>query len=83
MSVRVLGDDGGRRIRLELSPAAGEIPFVWVVRVWDGDKWRIELVPGAARTHELAVGASAAVAVAVSAVDRAGNEGAVEVVWVD
>ena len=82
ISARVLGDDGARRLRPDLLPAEGEVPFVWVVRVWDGKAWRIELVPGAARTHTLAVDASAPVAVAVSAVDRAGNEGAVELVWV-
>lgn len=83
VSARVLGDDGARRIRLDLRPAAGEVPFVWVVRVWDGSAWRIELVPGAARTHVLATGASPPLAVAVSAVDRGGNEGAAEVVWVE
>jgi len=82
-SARVIGEDGARRIRLDFRPAEGEEPFVWVVRVWDGKGWTIELVPGAARTHVLAMGASAPVAVAVSAVDRAGNEGPAEVVWVE
>jgi uncharacterized lipoprotein YddW (UPF0748 family) len=54
----------------------GEPPFVWVVRTRSGDKWATRIVAGGEDGVEVA----GAAAVAVSAVDRAGNESEAAVV---
>jgi uncharacterized lipoprotein YddW (UPF0748 family) len=71
--------DGAVRVRMQ--PGRGAQPTWWVVSVRAGGRWRSEVVPGWQREHTVArLSADTEVdAVAVSAVDRTGNEGPAEV----
>lgn len=66
------GADSGR-VELLLKPRGREKPWLWVVRTRSGGRWTVEILPGRLRAHTVA-GASPD-EVAVSAVDRVGNEG--------
>ena len=63
---------------LTMEPAGPQSVRWWVVRWRRGAEWTIDVVPGPQRTYQLARGRPATWpdVVAVSAVDRAGNEGA-------
>ena len=65
---------------VSFAPRPGEAVRHFVVRTRRAGTWRWEVVAGADRTRALAAGAEA---VAVSAVDRAGNESPATVVEVD
>lgn len=71
--------EGGLVVRLEPTGATGT--NWWVVRARYSDGWRAEVVPGWRRSHLLEGDPPGAVA--VSAVDRVGNEGPVTVVRLD
>ena len=70
-------EDGGRRAAW--SQEGTEPVDRWVVRVREGGAWSWEVVPGEARSAPLPAGAEA---VAVSALDRVGVEGAARLVEV-
>jgi uncharacterized lipoprotein YddW (UPF0748 family) len=53
-------------------PGGGAEPRWWVVHVRAGGRWTAEVLPGWRREHPIPAGAES---VAVSAVDRVGNEG--------
>lgn len=76
-AVAVQADSAGSRaMRLRVTPAAGERPWLWTVRIRSAGKWEVAVVPGWERA--IVVGGAASAApdrVLVSAVDRAGNEG--------
>jgi uncharacterized lipoprotein YddW (UPF0748 family) len=61
---------------LAWEPGRGTAPMWWVVRIRTAEGWRTEVLPGWRRSFEPPVGDSVE-RVAVSAVDRVGNEGAV------
>lgn len=62
-----------------LTPAAGEPPFLYVVRLRFGETWYAEVVPAQQKQYFLLRGNPAALPdeIAVSAVDRHGNESAI------
>ena len=72
----VVAKQGANGVTLNLKPARGGKPWLWVVRTRVGDDWRMAIVPGAEtrRMVELADGEQAS-EVAVSAVTRLGREG--------
>jgi hypothetical protein len=61
---------------MEAGPGAP--PARWVVQSRFGDRWRTEILPGGAREHVVRPDSAAAplLTVAVSGVDRLGNQGA-------
>jgi uncharacterized lipoprotein YddW (UPF0748 family) len=63
---------------LVLQPAEGEAPFLWAIRLRIGDQWFAEVVPATTTRYPLPRGKPSVmpVEVAVSAVDRSGNESA-------
>jgi uncharacterized lipoprotein YddW (UPF0748 family) len=62
-------------VRLVLEPGRGAAPWWWVVRLHDGEGWRVEVLP--AWRRELVLEATDRVeAAVVTAVDRIGIEGA-------
>ncbi len=65
------------RLRFTMEPAGPQTVRRWVVRYRHDGEWTIDVVPGPTRTYQLDLGAStpAPSIIAVSAVDRAGNEG--------
>ena len=68
---RVALEDRRSGREVTFTPAPGEAVRHWVVRTRRGGAWTWNVVPGTAPSVALAAGAEA---VAVSAVDRAGNE---------
>ena len=67
---------GSRALRLRVTPAAGETPWLWAVRIRTTGTWAVEIVPGWQRTIVVGSGEGGRPdRVSVSAVDRAGNEG--------
>ena len=59
---------------VRLTPAKGELPWLWVVRTLQGGQWTTEILPNAVRSHRLGVpGAGEIERVVVNAVDRTGN----------
>ncbi|HEX2204233.1 MAG TPA: family 10 glycosylhydrolase [Longimicrobium sp.] len=73
---------GASGVTVDFAPGGGPAPMWWVVRARFGDRWRVEVLPGGARTHTVARGSETAdpTEVAVSAVDRVGIEGPARVV---
>ncbi|HEX8691067.1 MAG TPA: family 10 glycosylhydrolase [Longimicrobium sp.] len=66
-------DAASGRLTVALEPGGGPAPFRWVVQSRAADRrWTTEVIPGWMREHALPAGAEV---VAVSAVDRLGNEG--------
>jgi uncharacterized lipoprotein YddW (UPF0748 family) len=65
-----------RKNELEISwnPQAKESPFLWVVYTKSGDKWNYEILPAMERRIVKDIAEHAITTVAVSAVDRNGNE---------
>ena len=57
-----------------LEPGAGDSPFNWHVREWDGSRWHVRVLPGQVRT--LRYNPARVPLVVVSAVNRLGQEGA-------
>ncbi len=74
-SVRLRREDG--RLMITMLPAGDEPVRWWVVRWRRGAQWHLDIVPGAQHAYVLE---DAADVVAVSAVDRVGNEGSVTIV---
>ncbi|HEX8674904.1 MAG TPA: hypothetical protein VF710_23595, partial [Longimicrobium sp.] len=70
----------GSTVRMQ--PGAGTPPARWVVQSRHGDRWRTAILPGAARSHAVAADSLPLRAVAVSGVDRLGNQSAPAVVQV-
>jgi uncharacterized lipoprotein YddW (UPF0748 family) len=68
---------GEKGVVVTLTAGKGEKPWVWVVRVKAGDKWTMQIVPGAESQRMIAVDGQGATEVAVSAVSRLGREGPV------
>jgi len=59
---------------VRLTPAKGELPWLWVVRTLQGGQWTTEILPNAVRSHRLGLpGAGEIERVVVNAVDRTGN----------
>lgn len=69
---------GDQRV-LMMQPAAGTTAWRWVVRLQYGEQWIVDIVPGWQQTYPLPRAAPPD-GMAVSAVDRAGNEGPAYVV---
>jgi uncharacterized lipoprotein YddW (UPF0748 family) len=65
-------DAGGLEARW--TPQGPEPAFVWVVSVREGERWRHEVLPGAARATGELLRTRSPSAVAVAAVDRNGTE---------
>ena len=65
---------------VRFTPGAGAPPARWVVQSRHGDRWRTAILPGGARSHALAADSLPLRAVAVSGVDRLGNQSAPVVV---
>lgn len=65
-------EDGGAEVAWEGQGA--KQPFLWVVYAQRGDAWEVLVQPSAVKNCSLGPGAGAVSAVAVSAVDRLGNE---------
>ena len=63
------------RLILTMQPSGDEAVRWWVVRRRDGAHWSTDIVPGAQSTYWFERGADTPDAIAVSAVDRTGNEG--------
>ncbi len=71
-------EHAGNRLALTMTPGGGEAVWVWVVRTRRGATWTLDVVPGWEQMHLLSSGEEAGPdEVAVSAVDRVGNEGPV------
>ena len=67
---------GSRALRLRVTPANGEEAWLWAVRVRTAGSWAVEVIPGWQRT--LVLGSTDGPLpdrVAVTAIDRVGNEG--------
>jgi uncharacterized lipoprotein YddW (UPF0748 family) len=64
-----------RERRLTWAAAGSETPWLWVVQVRSGREWTTEVLPGEQKTLVLDVSHPAANQVAVSEVDRCGNQG--------
>jgi uncharacterized lipoprotein YddW (UPF0748 family) len=73
----VTGRKGGRGLSVAIAPGDDQVVRQWVIRIWDGTHWIIDLLPGTQRIYRLKQTNPPALvkAVVVSAVDRAGNEG--------
>jgi hypothetical protein len=71
------GRKGGQGLSVAIAPGDNQVVRQWVIRIWDGTRWTIDLLPGTQRTYRLkqATPPDLVKAVVVSAVDRAGNEG--------
>lgn len=66
---------GEGTIEVRWSPARrGEAAFLWVVYLREGDRWRHEVLPGAVRSLTRRPEDPPVTAIAVSAVDRRGNQ---------
>jgi uncharacterized lipoprotein YddW (UPF0748 family) len=65
---------------VRFAPGAGAAPFRWVVQSRHGDRWRTAILPGGTRSMALPSDSLPLRAVAVSGVDRLGNQGAAVVV---
>jgi uncharacterized lipoprotein YddW (UPF0748 family) len=76
--VRVGRDAASGATTLSLQPQGSEPPWLWVIRVRSGSDWSIDVVPGLQRFYTIPKTASGVAAdeLAVSAVDRTGNESA-------
>ena len=61
---------------LTLECATGEGPFLWTIRLRIGDQWFAEVIPATQKHYVLRRGKTAVmpVEVAITAVDRSGNE---------
>ncbi|MEO7367512.1 MAG: family 10 glycosylhydrolase [Gemmatimonadaceae bacterium] len=71
-------DSATGEMAVDLMPQGTEKVWRWVVRYRTGTEWTTLLLPGAQLTHMFAAGRNAPVpTVAVSAVDRTGNESAI------
>jgi uncharacterized lipoprotein YddW (UPF0748 family) len=60
---------------VRMQPGAGTPPARWVVQSFANGRWRTEILPGGAREHVLRADAGTVSRVAVSGVDRLGNQG--------
>ena len=60
---------------VRMRPGSGTPPARWVVQSRFGDRWRTEILPGDAREHVVRTDSVPLRAVAVSGVDRLGNQG--------
>ena len=69
--------EGRDQLTLGMEPRGTQTVRWWIVRHRRGGTWTHDVVPGPTRTHQMEWKPSAAApeAIAVSAVDRAGNEG--------
>jgi uncharacterized lipoprotein YddW (UPF0748 family) len=76
--VRAVRDTVTGATNISLQPQGGEATWLWVVSSRTGNEWRTEIVPGLQRFYILPrpAGSIAADELAVSAVDRNGNESA-------
>jgi uncharacterized lipoprotein YddW (UPF0748 family) len=72
------GPQGGATVRMQ--PGSGAPPARWVVQSRHGTRWRTEILPGGAREHVVRGDSLPLRTVAVSGVDRLGNQGAAVVV---
>ncbi|HUQ97867.1 MAG TPA: family 10 glycosylhydrolase [Gemmatimonadaceae bacterium] len=61
-----------------IQPQGTELPWLWLVRVRVGDAWTTQVLPALQRSYAIPrfVGSAQGDAIAVSAVDRTGNESA-------
>ncbi|HEU4754329.1 MAG TPA: family 10 glycosylhydrolase, partial [Armatimonadota bacterium] len=66
----------GTGLRVSWRPGGDEEPWLWVLQTRAGGKWRTEIVPGGESSRVLLSGGAPIESVAVSAVDRLGNESA-------
>ena len=62
--------------KLEISwePKGEEKAFLWVVYTKTGDSWGYDIIPGAQKSVEIETGEKPVAKIAVSSVDRCGNE---------
>jgi uncharacterized lipoprotein YddW (UPF0748 family) len=76
--VRVGRDAATGAVSLSLQPQGSEPPWLWLVRTRVGSDWTTDVVPGLQRFYTLQKTASGVTAdeLAVSAIDRTGNESA-------
>ncbi|MCX7766913.1 MAG: hypothetical protein N2246_09460, partial [Candidatus Sumerlaeia bacterium] len=61
-------------IEVAWNPRAQEAPFLWVVYTKQGEDWNYRIMPAVKREIKIETSAKPITAVAVSAVDKAGNE---------
>jgi uncharacterized lipoprotein YddW (UPF0748 family) len=76
--VRIGRDATTGAINLSLQPQGSEAPWLWLIRTRVGSEWTTDIVPGLQRFYALQKTASGVTAdeLAVSAIDRTGNESA-------
>lgn len=76
--VRVGRDAATGAVSISLQPQGSEAPWLWLVRTRTGSDWTTDVVPGLQRFYTLQKTASGVTAdeLAVSAIDRTGNESA-------
>ena len=76
--VRVGRDAASGATTVSLQPQGPEAPWLWVIRARLGSDWNIDVVPGLQRFYTIPKTASGVATdeLAVSAVDRTGNESA-------
>ena len=76
--VRVGRDAATGAVSISLQPQGSEAPWLWLVRTRAGSDWTTDVVPGLQRFYTLQKTASGVTAdeLAVSAIDRTGNESA-------
>jgi uncharacterized lipoprotein YddW (UPF0748 family) len=74
--VRVGRDAATGAVSISLQPQGSEAPWLWLVRTRTGTEWTTDVVPGLQRFYTLQKTASGVTAdeLAVSAIDRTGNE---------
>lgn len=78
-------DSSTRAVRVDFSARGSEKVWLWILRYRYGPDWSTLVIPGAQETHMFDGGASAPVPdqVAISAIDRTGNESRVTIASFD
>ena len=75
-AIRIRRDDATNHVSIDIIPRGSEAAAVWLVRVHAPAGWSYDIIPGSVRSYTIPGDLStAADMVAVSAVDRTGNEG--------
>ena len=67
-------DRSSGEVRAEWKQTGKEKPWLWVLQTKVGSQWYTEIIPGARSSYTLKSGSSGPETVAVSAVDRCGNQ---------
>lgn len=83
-AIRIRRDASTAHVTIEIMPRGAEAAALWLVRVHAASGWTYDIIPGRATSYELPTELNAvADMIAVTAVDRSGNESFRAIVKID